>query len=104
MNFRPLKPGDLLAEGIDPRPQAVDLQTAVFVQRPDSDVWVSPAKELGKIHEYVAEVLIPLLVTGAATSPALPRHIRFDDTGETAEERIEAGSHQTADPQSSIQC
>ena len=40
---------------------------------------------------------IPRLITGAATSPALPRHIRFDDTGETAEERIEAGGRKTAD-------
>ena len=75
MNFRPLKPGDLLAEGLDPRPQAVDLQTAVFVQRPAADVWVSPPKELGQIHGYVSEVLIPSLLTGGPTSPALPRQI-----------------------------
>jgi hypothetical protein len=97
MNFRPFKPGDLVVEGLGPRPQPADFQTPAFMQRSDSDVWVSPAKELGKIHEYVAEVLIPHLVTGAATSRALPRHIRFDETGETAEERIEAGGHETAD-------
>lgn len=97
MNFRPLKPGDLLAEGLDPRPQAVDLQTAVFVQRPAADVWVSPPKELGQIHGYVSEVLIPSLLTGGPTSPALPRQIRCEDTGETTEERINAGGHDTAD-------
>lgn len=98
MNFSPFKAGDLVAKGVDPRrPQLAEFQTAVFVQRHDSDVWVSPARELGRIHGYVAEVLIPRLITGAAPSPALPRHIRFDDTGETAEERIEAGGHETAD-------
>jgi hypothetical protein len=51
MSWRPLEPGSLLAEGIDPRPQAVDLQTAVFVQRADSDVWVPPGKELGQFHQ-----------------------------------------------------
>ena len=96
-NWRPLEPGSLLAEGIDPRPSPVDLQTAVFVQRPDSAVWVPPAKELKQIHHYVADVLVPILVTGGPISPALPRQIRLDDTGESAEERTKAGDHETAD-------
>jgi hypothetical protein len=98
MNFKPYEPGDVVVEGIDPRrPEVAEFQTPAFMQRPGLGVWVSPPKELGKIHEYVAEVLIPQLITGTATSPPLPRHVRFDDTGETAEERIEAGSHETAD-------
>jgi hypothetical protein len=97
MNWKPLESGSLLAEGIDPRPSPVDLQTAVFVQRPDSEVWVPPAKELKQIHHYVADVLVPTLATGGPVSPTLPRQIRLDDTGESVENRIEAGGHDTAD-------
>jgi hypothetical protein len=97
MTWRPLQVGDLVAERVSPRPQAVDFQTAVFVQRPDAEVWVPPGKELGQIHRYVSEVLIPHLLTGGPTATDLPREIRLGDTDQTVEQRVEAGGHDAAD-------
>jgi hypothetical protein len=94
--MQPVEAGFVIAEGIDTRPGEIDTRTAVHVQRPDSQVWVAPGMELAQIHNYVAEVVIPTLVTGGQTPPGLPRQVRLDDTGETFEQRIAAGGGDTA--------
>jgi hypothetical protein len=88
--MHPVEPGFVIAEGLDDRPGEVDATTAVHVQRP-GQVWVAPGAELMQIHDYVSEVVIPTLLTGGVASPNLPRQVRLGDTGDTDEQRIEAG-------------
>jgi hypothetical protein len=91
ITMHPVEAGFAVAEGLDDRPGEVDATTAVHVQRPDGQVWVAPGAELKQIHDYVADVVIPTLLTGSGVSPNLPRQVLLDDTGYTDEQRIEAG-------------
>ncbi|WP_445165800.1 hypothetical protein ACTXG7_18140 [Mycolicibacterium sp. Dal123E01] len=70
--------------------------TAIHIQRPDSEVWVGPGAELAQIHGFVADVLIPTLVTGAPVKSPLPRRVDLSDSTATVEERIRAGSAESA--------
>ena len=88
--MHPVEPGFVIGEGLDDRPGEVDATTAVHVQRP-GQIWVAPGAELMQIHDYVSEVVIPTLLTGGVASPNLPRQVRLGDTGDTDEQRIEAG-------------
>jgi len=90
ITMHPVEPGFVIAEGLDDRLGEVDATTAVHVQRP-GQVWVAPGAELMQIHDYVSEVVIPTLRTGGVASPNLPRQVRLGDTGDTDEQRIEAG-------------
>jgi hypothetical protein len=89
--------GDVVSSGVlEGTPVEIESRTAVFIQRPDSQVWVGPGSELSQIHGFVADVLIPTLVTGAPASPALPREVDLSDNGETDEQRIRAGRDECA--------
>jgi hypothetical protein len=89
--------GDIVSRDIRAgRPVVIEAQTSVQVQRPDSDVWVAPGIELDGIHGFIADTLIPTLITGAPAASLLPRRIDLSDNGETAEERIRAGSLESA--------
>src|SRR6478736_2943685 len=90
ITMHPVEPGFVIAEGLDDRLGEVDATTAVHVQRP-GQIWVAPGAELMQIHDYVSEVVIPTLRTGGVASPNLPRQVRLGDTGDTDEQRIEAG-------------
>jgi len=94
---QPVDVGFVIAGGLDDKPGEIDPRSAVHVQRPDSAIWVAPGMELAQIHTYVADVVIPTLVTGAPVSPSLPRQLRLDDSGETVDERLRAGGGEPAD-------
>lgn len=92
LQWREVQVGDVVSSGVqEGNPVEVESRTAVFVQRPDGQVWVGPGSELSQIHDFVADILIPTLVTGAPATPALPRQIDLSDTGETDEHRIGTG-------------
>jgi hypothetical protein len=93
----PVDAGFVIADGCDGTPREIDPRSAVHVQRPDSAIWVAPGMELAQIHTYVADVVIPTLVTGALALPSLPRQLRLDDSGQTVDERIQAGGSEPAD-------
>lgn len=97
LQWRAVQIGDVLVSGVrQGTPVEVESQTAVFVQRPDSQAWAAPGRELSQIHGFVSDILIPKLVTGAPASPALPRQVDLSDTGETDEQRIRAGQTESA--------
>jgi len=93
----PVDAGFVIADGRDGTPREIDPRSVVHVQRPGSTIWVAPGMELAQIHTYVADVVIPTLLTGAPASPSLPRQLRLDDSGETVDERIRAGGGEPAD-------
>ncbi|QRY50495.1 hypothetical protein [Mycolicibacterium septicum] len=95
--MRPIAVGDVLAADV-PQGQRVMLeaQTAIHIQRPDSQVWVGPGAELSQIHGFVADVLIPSLVTGGPVTSPLPRRVDLGDSAATVEERIRAGGAESA--------
>jgi hypothetical protein len=76
----------------------VETNTAVMVQRPDPfSAWVNPVKEINAIRRHVAEIVVPMLLTGLEVPNALPPAIDFGDTGQTDRERIAAGAWEDAD-------
>lgn len=73
LEWREIQVGDVVSSGVrEGNPVGVETQTAVFVRRPDGNVSVGPGSELSQIHGFVADILVPTLVTGAPASPALP--------------------------------
>ncbi len=76
----------------------VETNTAAMVQRPDPfTAWVNPVKEIIAIRRYVAEVVVPMLLTGLVMPNALPPSIDLGDTGQTDRARIAAGAWEDAD-------
>lgn len=97
LQWRAVQVGDVVVSGVrQGTPVEVESQTAVFVRRPDSQVWAAPGRELAQIHGFVADILIPTLITGAPASPALPRQVDLSDNGETDEQRIRSGRAESA--------
>lgn len=97
LEWREVRVGDVVSSGVrEGNPVGVESRTAVFIQRPDGQVWVGPGSELSQIHGFVADIVIPTLVTGSPSSPPLPRQIDLSDNGETAEQRIRAGLDESA--------
>lgn len=97
LEWREVQVGDVVSSGVrEGNPVGVESRTAVFIERPDGQVWVGPGSELSQIHGFVADILIPTLVTGAPASPALPRQVDLSDNGENAEQRIRAGLDESA--------
>ncbi|EID77416.1 hypothetical protein W59_23740 [Rhodococcus opacus RKJ300 = JCM 13270] len=89
--MRPITVGDVLASTRRGNLVEISCHTAILVQRPDSDTWVSPASELDQIHRHIADIVLPTLVTGFALPNTLPPHIDLGDTGQTISERIRFG-------------
>lgn len=76
----------------------VESNTAVMVQRPDPFVaWVNPVKEINAIRRHLAQVVVPMLLTGLEVPNAFPPSVDFGDTGQTDRERIAAGVWDDAD-------
>ncbi len=76
----------------------VETNTAVMVQRPDPFMaWVNPVKEINAMRRHIAQVVVPMLLTGLEVPNALPASIDFGDTGQTDRERIAAGVWDDAD-------
>lgn len=76
----------------------VETSTAVMVQRPDPFIaWVNPVKEINAIRRHLAQVVVPMLLTGLEVPNAFPPSIDFGDTGQTDRERIAAGVWDDAD-------
>lgn len=76
----------------------VETNTAVMVQRPDPFVaWVNPVKEINAIRRHLAQVVVPMLLTGLEVPNAFPPSVDFGDTGQTDRERIAAGVWDDAD-------
>lgn len=97
LQWREVQVGDIVSGAVrEGNRVEVESRTAVFIQRPDSQVWVGPGSELSQIHGFVADVLIPTLVTGAPANPTLPRQVDLSDNGETDEQRIRAGLGESA--------
>lgn len=97
LEWREVQVGDVVSSGVrEGNPVGVESRTAVFIQRPDGQVWVGPGSELSQIHGFVADILIPTLVTGAAASPALPRQVDLSDSGKADDQRIQAGLVESA--------
>ncbi|WP_445159830.1 hypothetical protein ACTXG5_16515 [Mycobacterium sp. Dal123C01] len=97
LQWQEVQVGDVVSSGVrEGNPVEVASRTAVCIQRPDGQVWVGPGSELSQIHGFVADVLIPKLVTGAPANPALPRYVDLSDNGETDEQRINAGRDESA--------
>ncbi|MFP2991300.1 hypothetical protein ACK87K_11095 [Mycobacterium intracellulare] len=97
LTWREVSVGDVVAKDIKPgKPVEIESRTAVHVQRPDSQVWVGPGLELAQIHGFVADIVIPTLITGAPVTPTLPRQIDLSDNGQTDDERIRAGKAESA--------
>lgn len=95
--MRPIAVGDVLSADVQQgQPVMLETQTAIHIQRPDSQVWVGPGAELAQIHNFVADVVIPTLVTGAPVTSPLPRRVDLSDSAATVEERIRAGSAESA--------
>lgn len=97
LEWREVQVGDIVSGDVREGDRVeVASRTAVFIQRPDSQVWAGPGSELSQIHGFVADVLIPTLVTGAPASPTLPRQVDLSDNGETDEQRIRTGREESA--------
>lgn len=94
--LRPVQRGDLLFSIPKTTRVAIDLNAAVLVERPGSGEWVSPAQELDLLRQYVADVAIPILVTGKAIPNSFPPEIYLDDNGQSLSERIDSGSWESA--------
>lgn len=56
-----------------------------------NDAAISPTNEIDRICTWVADTAVPILVTGEARTPRLPRAIDVDDSGLTEWERLAAG-------------
>ncbi len=70
----------------------VETNTAAMVQRPAPfAAWVNPVKEINAIRRHVAQVVVPILLTGLEMPNALPPSIGLGDNGQTDGERIAAG-------------
>lgn len=97
LEWREVEIGDIVSADVrEGNRVEIEARTAVFIQRPDSQVWVGPGSELSQIHNFVADILIPTLVTGAPASPVFPRQVDLTDNGETDEQRIKAGLEESA--------
>jgi len=97
LGWKVINVGDVVASDVEEgTPVEVTSRTAVHVQRPQSAVWVTPGAELGQIHDFVADILVPTLITGTPSTPPLPRQVDLSDNGETAEQRIGAGKDESA--------
>ncbi|MFJ2755579.1 hypothetical protein ACIO3S_08280 [Nocardioides sp. NPDC087217] len=70
----------------------VDLSASLMLERPDG-TWVAFGPEIDGISTYIADVAIPILVTGLALPDSLPVTIDLTDNGRSIAERAEeAGS------------
>jgi hypothetical protein len=96
-SMQPIEIGDILASVREGEPTILEATPALHVERPDTGTWVAPAPELSRLHQYVAHVAIPTLLTGTAPAdPPLPDSVDLSDNGLTLAERIDGGSHVNA--------
>lgn len=65
---------------------------ALCVQRPDGGPWVSPGYELDQLFGYVADVVVPRLVTGLELPDGFPAQIDLSDSNMADVERLEGAS------------
>jgi hypothetical protein len=71
----------------------VEISPALQVQRPDGKTWVAYGPELDGMARHVANIVIPILVTGMALPDAIPAHIELNDNGRTLAERLHHGGN-----------
>lgn len=91
--FKELQVGDVLASGDWGQPVPMETSTAVMIARPEPFLaLVAPAKELGRLHRYVADVAVPMLVLGLTAPGGLPPQVDLHDTGQTSSERLSSGT------------
>lgn len=94
--MRPIGVNDIVAVADPKKPSALDLSSALHIQRPGTDAWVAPGAELGHLYDYVADVLISTLVSGVAAVGAFPAQIDLTDNGLSAQERLGAATDKRA--------
>lgn len=103
-SMQPLEPGDILASTREGEPIILESNSGLHVERPDTGTWVSPTGELARLHEYVAHVAIPTLLTGSTTAaPPLPFSIDLSDNGQTLADKISGGGHVDAHERGGIE-
>jgi hypothetical protein len=69
---RPIVPGDVLATGPLHKRVPLSIWPKVSVQRPHTDTWHVPNKELGELEDWTRTVAVPHLVTGSSDADPLP--------------------------------
>jgi hypothetical protein len=74
----------------------VDTYPALHVQRPHGGVWVGPGYELDCLSRYVADVVLPTLITGMALPGGLPAQVDLGDSGTPLAERLRQGGYTSA--------
>lgn len=96
--FKELRVGDVLARTTWGNPVVWECSTAALVERPEKfSAFVSPAKELSKLHKYMCQVAIPVLVTGLELPYSLPPSVNLGDNGQSPRERVRDGGWDDAD-------
>ncbi|GAA3704266.1 hypothetical protein GCM10023081_45710 [Arthrobacter ginkgonis] len=95
---RELRVSEVLARATWGTPVLMETNTAAMVQRPEPwAAWVNPAKELTAMRRYVAQVAVPVLLTGLELPSGLPPEIDLGDSKAAIRERLEAGGYDDAD-------
>lgn len=103
-SMRPIEPGDILASTKDGEPIILESNSGLHVERPDTGTWVSPTGELARLHQYVAHVAIPTLITGSETAaPSMPFSVDLSDNGQTLADRISGGGYVDAHERGKIE-
>lgn len=96
---RDFQVGDVLGTGKMGEPSILETNVAATIPRPAPwEAWVNPAKELGHLRRFVADIAIPTLVTGVALpAGGIPASIDLTDTGQTDGERVAAATREDAE-------
>ncbi|TRW46446.1 hypothetical protein FJ693_05620 [Georgenia yuyongxinii] len=95
--FKEFQVGQVLASGTWGEIVPIETNTAVMVQRPDPyTAVVPPATELGFLHKYVSQVVVPVLTFGVELPGVVPPQADLTDNGMTDAERLRAGGHEPA--------
>ncbi|MBF4998278.1 hypothetical protein IRT45_14065 [Nocardia sp. BSTN01] len=91
LGFRELEVGSVIATAAPNTSLIVELNSAVLMERPGSTAMVAPVAELSHLHRYVANVVVPVLITGVELPRSLPPQIELGDNGAASAERISRG-------------
>ncbi|WP_235736033.1 hypothetical protein [Nocardioides alcanivorans] len=86
--MKPVQAGVVLTQVLKGVPALWSTSAAILLQRPDGR-WIPPGPELDQLTAYVAEVVLPTLVTGF-TMPGTPVHIDLGDNNLSDAERVAA--------------
>lgn len=93
----PIEKGDVLHTGEWGTPTLMETNTAVMIARPHPyQGWTNPAKEVAALRQYVADVAIPVLLTGIALPAGIPPHVDLGDTGTSDRDRLFEAGHDDA--------